>query len=325
MKKRFVLALVAVFTLGVGTTAWANYNELTFQKEFMTQSGKVTIMGRGDMHSFSCRCLPSGELQLQIPKGMQGKKLYFQMTQWGAEGIRTITPPNSLEIREDQEQIFLSETGVFSVNCDATEKIIGFAPWGVNIGKEGTHYAIRLLGGTEYADNAFYGQADKVLTESMFYFYPPAPDYKKDCETVNYTMEVTAGSYIISINGEERAWKQTAYQNEDGVLMVPLRDALKSLPERFFQGMFWEENADEMIVIHMFDIYRFTEGKAVYTKNDREFAGAAKMERRDGVSYVSFDFLKDFFGDGTLQDDGNGHGKMAGTLFMPKEEWYNKG
>lgn len=320
MKKNIALALVIAFTMMSTVPAWASYQELTFQKSFSTENGEISIYGTGDMHTFACRCMPSGSLVLQIPEEMMGKKLYFQMIRWGSGETKAVTAADYLQIYERSEEIPLSPEGIFSIDCDSTEKTLGFRPYTAVIGEKGTHYALWLLGGTEYADNAFYGQADKTLTDTMFYFYQAPPAYRKDYETKSHTLEVTAGSNIAVVNGEEMVWSGEVYQNEEGILMVPLRSALASLPKGLCQGILWEEATNTAIVIRLFHTYRFTEGKSVFTKNGERIKGVAKVERKNGVVYIPFETLELFWSKGKVTGDGTGKGKISGTIDVPKEK-----
>lgn len=318
MKRKLALALV--FSLAGAVPAFAaDYNDLFFQKEIPWNNGQLTVYGGGELHGFGCRCMPFGSIKMQIPESMLGKRLYFQVVQQDANGTRPITPANAWGIHEKKEAVVLSEEGVFSVACDAAEKDIGLAPAFVDVERSGTAYILRLLGGTAYGDNAFYGKEDRVLTNTLFYLYINPPEYRKDYDTVSYTLEVSVGSDRIGMNGEEMVCQEGVYENKEGRLMVPLRSAMASLPRRCLQGVLWDENSQEAVVIWRSHIYRFKEGETVYTKDGKEIAGAAKVERKDGVIYIPFETMREFWEDSKISY-GKGNGKITGTIRVPKEE-----
>lgn len=320
MRRKLAIALAMVFSLASTVPAWATgYQDLFFQKEIASENGQLTVYGGGELHGFGCRCMPMGSIKMQIPEGMFGKRLYFQVVQQGAKGMRAITPADHWGIYEKGENVPLSAEGIFSVACDAAEKSIAFAPTAVDVDRSGTAYALRLLGGTAYGDNTFYGKEDRVLTNTLFYLYISPPGYRKDYDIKRYTLEVSAGSEIALINGEENAWNGKAYKNEDGVWMVPLRSALASLPQDSFKGILWEEATNTAIVIWVSRTLRFTEGEAVYTRNGKEIAGTAKVERKDGVTYIPFETMREFWDEGEISYDRESR-KITGTILVPKEE-----
>lgn len=320
MKRKLALALAMVFSLAGTVPAWAtDYNDLFFQKEIPWNNGQLTVYGGGELHGFGCRCMPFGSTKMQIPESMFGKRLYFQVVQQDANGMRPITPANYWGIHEKKEAVVLSEEGVFSVACDAAEKDIGLAPAFVDVERNGTAYTLRLLGGTAYGDNAFYGKEDRVLTDTLFYLYSNPPEYRKDTDIESYTLEVSAGANHVVMNGEEMVWQEGVYENKDGRLMVPLQSAMVSLPKECFQGILWDESNQETVVIWYSHVYRFKEGEAVYTRNGKEIAGTAKVERKDGVIYIPFETMREFWDQGDISYR-KGHAKIIGTIRVPKGE-----
>ena len=320
MRRKLAMALAMVFSLaGTVPALAADYDDLFFQKEIPWNNGQLTVYGGGELHGFGCRCMPFGSVKMQIPEGMFGKRLYFQVVQQDANGMRPITPANYWGIHEKEGVVVLSEEGVFSVACDAAEKDVGLAPTSVGVEQNGTAYTLRLMGGTAYGDNAFYGKGDRVLTNTLFYLYINPPEYRKDYDTESYTLEVSAGSEIAVVNGEETVWQGGVYKNDEGVLMVPLRSAMASLPRKCFQGILREEASRETVVVWRAHIYRFGEGEAEYTKNGKEIEGVAKVERKDGVTYIPFDTMQEFWDEGKISY-GKGSGKITGMIRMPKEE-----
>jgi len=327
MKRKLALALAMVFSLAGTVPAFAaDDNDLVFRKEFAADSGKITVEGTGEIFYSTYRGVPAGSsFDIKISEGMQGKKLYFRAMEQDAQGKR----PVAAKIYETFDPIndpwnekgkVLSENGELAIDCTASVRSLKFMPpYFEGNYAHGTAYTLELVGGTEHADNVFYGQENKSLANAMVYCYDDFSAYRDQYDTIDHSMGILEGSDTAWINGEETVWNGKAYKNEYGVWMVPLRSAVASLPQNHCIGMIWEDATNTAIIVWHPCRLRFTEGEAVYTRNGEEIRGMAKVERKDGVIYIPLETMREFWDDSKISY-GKGNGKITGKVRMPIEK-----
>lgn len=301
MLKKILFILLALLLLCFNISVYGG-DEYESKEILVGKEDYITISSRGGTWKIGYRCYPEFRFTItESKKGLlkEGKTIYFSTdTAFEIErGITAICENGTIKFQDDilrkvDENVYAIHLKKVTYDGKQPLKVqISTKPYVGDVPtekKEPVSFPLYLITGSEYPDNLFYSEKDNFITVNEKFFTVTRESSYENLISENDTtrhMEIQVGREYLLYDGKQAQLSAPAFINEDGVVMLPLRETAQHLGASIHVDY---DKEKQTVIIQMYSRKIILPLEAnQYFVNDIPISYTVPMAVKEGKTFLS--------------------------------------